>query len=170
MAGKVLLVVDLQRDFVTPETAHLPARVADLTRRYACVVATRFVHHPGSLWVSEVGCEKCMAESAGADIAFDSAAPLTVVDKEGYGLLGSALAPMRRALDAAGIAPGDEIDIAGVDTDACVLKVALDLFDLGYRPRILIDACASGNGDAYHERAVEIFTRQLGKNAVRTAF
>lgn len=56
--------------------------------------------------------------------------------------------------------------LAGVDTDACVLKVALDLFDMGWRPRILIDACASGNGADYHDRAIEIFTRQLGRKAV----
>jgi hypothetical protein len=33
---------------------------------------------------------------------------------------------MRAALDAAGVAPGDEVELCGVDTDACVLTVALD--------------------------------------------
>src|ERR671929_1781138 len=111
MASKVLLVVDLQRDFITPETEHLPGRIEELTRDYSRVIATRFVNHPGSLWVSEVGCEKCMAESAGAELAFRSAAPLTVIDKEGYGLLGTALAPIQRALAEAGVHKGDEIDI-----------------------------------------------------------
>lgn len=168
-AGKVLVVVDMQRDFIVPETAHLPARIGRLTEAYPRAIATRFVNRPDSLWVTEVGCYKCMPGTPGVELAFRSRSPLTVVDKEGYGLLGSALEPMRRALAAAGIETGDEIDVAGLDTDACVLKTALDLFDLGYRPRILIDACASGNGLDYHRRAEEIIRRQLGEKAlVRT--
>jgi nicotinamidase-related amidase len=166
---KVLLAVDLQRDFMTPETAHLPARVEALSEGYGRVVATRFVNHPDSLWVTEVGCEKCMPGTPGVELVFRPRAPLTVVDKEGYGLLGSALRPALGALAAAGVERGDEVDICGLDTDACVLKTALDLFDLGYRPRILIDACASGNGQDYHRRAEEIIRRQLGAKAlVRT--
>ena len=113
----------------------------------------------------EADCYKCQRGSPGAELAFRARAPMTVIDKTGYGLIGS-LDETRRALDRAGIAPGDEVHLCGVDTDACVLKVALDLFDMGYRPRILLDACASGNGADYHERAIEIFTRQLGRKAV----
>jgi nicotinamidase-related amidase len=169
MTGKILVVVDLQQDFIGPETTHLLDRVEALTGNYPKVIATRFVNRPDSLWVSEVGCYKCMPGTSGVELAFRSRAPLTVVDKEGYGLLGAALEPMRRALAAARIEAGDEIDICGVDTDACVLKTALDLFDLGYRPHILIDACASSNGHEYHRRAEEIIRRQLGGKAlVRT--
>jgi len=168
-AGKVLVVVDLQHDFIVPETADLPARIERLTEAYPRAIATRSVNSPDSLWVTEVGCAKCMPGTTGAELAFRSRAPLAVIDKEGYGLLGAALEPMRRALAAAGVAVGDEIDIAGLDTDACVLKTALDLFDLGYRPRILIDACASGNGLDFHRRAEQIVRRQLGEKAlVRT--
>jgi nicotinamidase-related amidase len=166
MTGKVLVVVDLQRDFINPRTEHLPARVEELTGTYPRVIATRFVNAPGSLWVTEVGCEKCMRDTPGAELAFTSRAPLIVIDKDGYGVLGAALAPMRRALREAGCRRGAEIDVCGVDTDACVLKTALDLFDLGYRPRILIDACASGNGDEYHRLAAAIIKRQLGSKAL----
>lgn len=169
VTAKTLVVVDLQRDFIAPETAHLPGRVEALSGDYPRVIATRFVNRPDSLWVTEVGCEKCMPGTEGIELAFRSRAPLNVIAKEGYGLLGSALEPMQRALAAAGIETGDEIDVCGVDTDACVLKTALDLFDLGFRPRILIDACASGNGRDYHRRAEQIIRRQLGEKAlVRT--
>ena len=163
---KILLAVDLQRDFMAPLTAHLPARVEALSERYGRVLATRFVNRPGSLWVTEVDCVKCMPGTAGVELAFRPRAPLVVVDKEGYGLLGSALRPALAALAAAGVERGDEVDICGLDTDACVLNTALDLFDLGYRPRILIDACASGNGLDYHRRAEEIIRRQLGAKAL----
>jgi nicotinamidase-related amidase len=169
VTSKVLVVVDLQHDFMGPQTAHLPPRVEALSEAYGRVIATRFLNRRDSLWVSEVGCEKCMPGTAGVELAFRPATPPVVVDKEGYGLLGSALQPTLRALGEAGIGKGDEVDVCGVDTDACVLKTALDLFDLGYRPRILIDACASSNGQDYHRRAEEIIRRQLGTKAlVRT--
>jgi len=165
----ILLVVDVQHDFMAPETAHLPARIEALSEGYRRVLATRFVNHPRSLWVTEVDCVKCMPGTAGVQLAFRPRAPLTVVDKGGYGLLGAALQPALEALAAAGVERGDEVDVCGLDTDACLLKTALDLFDLGFRLRILIDACASGNGQDYHRRAEEIIRRQLGAKAlVRT--
>ena len=54
--------------------------------------------------------------------AFRGTAPMTVIDKTGYGLIG-ALEATRRALAEAGVEPGDEVHLCGVDTDACVLKV-----------------------------------------------
>jgi nicotinamidase-related amidase len=165
MPHRLLVVVDLQRDFIVPETEHLPRLVEGLTRLYPAVIATRFLNHPGSLFETEVDCFSCHRGTPGAEIAFRPAAPMTVIYKTGNGLTG-ARAATRRALDEASVEPGGEVHLCGVDTDACVLKVALDLFDMGYRPRILLDACASGNGTDYHERAIDIFTRQLGKKAV----
>jgi nicotinamidase-related amidase len=169
MTAKVLLVVDVQRDFLGPHTDHLPALIESLTEAYPQVIATRFVNDPDSLWVTEVGCDKCMRGTPGAELAFTCRSRLSVVDKHGYGVLGSALPKVQRALAEAEIEEGDEIDIAGVDTDACVLKTALDLFDLGYRPRIVVDACASGNGPEFHERAEDIIRRQLGRKALIAA-
>ena len=54
MTAKVLIVVDLQRDFIGPHTDHLPALIETLTRAYPRVIATRFVNDPGSLWVTDV--------------------------------------------------------------------------------------------------------------------
>lgn len=165
MTRPILVVVDLQKDFIAPPTQHLPALIEQLTARYKAVIATRCINEPGSLFETEVGFHKCMRGTPGAELAFRPAAPLTVIDKGGYGLI-DVLDETCRVLDREGVRKGDEIHLCGVDTDACVLKIALDFFDLRYRPRILLDACASGNGADYHDRAIEIFTRQLGNKAI----
>jgi len=165
----ILLVVDVQHDFMSPETTHLPARIEALSEGYRRILATRFVNHPQSLWVTEVGCVKCMPGTEGVELAFRPRAPLTIVDKEGYGLLGAARQPALDALAAADVERGDEVDVCGLVLQDLVVHEALDLFDLGYRPRILIDACGSSNGQDYHLRAEQIIRRQLGEKAlVRT--
>jgi len=37
----------------------------------------------------------------------------------------------------------ERVFIHGIDTDMCVLKIAMDLFDLGIEPVVLTDCCAS---------------------------
>ena len=41
-----------------------------------------------------------------------------------------------------------EIDICGVETMCCVLASAFDLFDNGYKIKIMLDKCANMNGQA----------------------
>lgn len=56
--------------------------------------------------------------------------------------------------------------VCGVDTDACVMAAAIGLFDLGLRPVVLADACASSGGLALHLSALEIMRRNLGRKQV----
>ena len=57
--------------------------------------------------------------------------------------------------------------VVGIDTDMCVLKVALDLFDLGIEPVILVDCCASTAGLQAHLAGLSILSRNLGPHQLR---
>jgi nicotinamidase-related amidase len=52
-------------------------------------------------------------------------------------------------------AAGDELVVAGVSTDCCVLSTVLPAADAGVRVRVAADACA-GAGDDTHQQALAL--------------
>jgi nicotinamidase-related amidase len=56
----------------------------------------------------------------------------------------------------------NRIYIAGIDTDNCVLKCAVDLFEAGFVPVILADCCMSHAGIEAHQAALKILPRFIG--------
>jgi nicotinamidase-related amidase len=67
------------------------------------------------------------------------------------------------ALDELDIA---EIHIVGVDTDICVSKCAVDLFERDRTPFVLAKYCASYAGPDIHEAALKIIARYIGESQV----
>jgi nicotinamidase-related amidase len=61
------------------------------------------------------------------------------------------------------------VTVVGLDTDMCVLKVAMDLFDLGIEP-ILLTACfASTSGLQAHLAGLAVLSRNIGARRLREA-
>lgn len=162
-AGGPLLVVDVQRGFLNDYTAHVPRRVADLVRRggYDPVYFTRFENPPGGPYrklLSWSACERPPETDLAPEVEPFAAAE-RVFSKPGYAGLPDALA---------GVLPDAEVEritVVGIDTDMCVLKVALDLFDLAIEPIVLVDCCASTAGLQAHLAGLAVLTRNIGATA-----
>lgn len=167
-AGGPLLVVDVQRGFLNDFTAHVPGRVAELIRRgpgHAPVYFTRFENPPGGPYRKLLSWDAC-ARPPETDLAPELepfAAPERVFSKPGYAGLPDALAGVLR--DAA----IERITVVGIDTDMCVLKVALDLFDLAIEPIVLVDCCASTAGLQAHLAGLAVLSRNIGATRLRDA-
>ena len=58
--------------------------------------------------------------------------------------------------------PHNEYHIIGYNTDCCVYKIAMDLFDRDYNFKVLSGLCYSSNGAEHHERGVSILKDALG--------
>lgn len=56
----------------------------------------------------------------------------------------------------------EEVDVCGFDTDCCVLATSYDLFDSGYKPKILKELCFSTSKEKLHNPAIKIIKRNLG--------
>lgn len=56
-----------------------------------------------------------------------------------------------------------DLVFCGVATDGCVLKSAVDAFELGYTPWVLTDACASHAGEEVHEAGLNLLGRFIGR-------
>ena len=59
-----------------------------------------------------------------------------------------------------------EVSLCGIDTDACVMATALDLFQNGIRPVVLAEACASHAGPDYHEAGLKLLARLIGREQI----
>lgn len=78
--------------------------------------------------------------------------------KTGYGTVSTLPLTTLEAFDA--------VYVCGADTDACVLAVALGLFDAGVPVVVRADLCLSAGGTEAHLAGMAVLTRQLGRNRV----
>lgn len=162
-----LLIVDVQVGFLNPFTRHIPARIARLLARgeYAPVLFTRFVNIPDSPYWRFLNWRAC-AEPTETELAPELVAfaePDLTFAKPGYAGISDELLGY---LQSSG---WDQMTIAGIDTDMCVLKIAMDIFDMGIRPVILVDCCASTSGLQSHLAGLAVLARNIGAEQLRDA-
>ncbi len=63
----------------------------------------------------------------------------------------------------------ERVFVVGIDTDMCVLKLAMDFFDMGIEPIVLTDCCASTAGLQAHLAGLAVLSRNIGANRLREA-
>ena len=162
-----LLIVDVQRCFLNPYTGHVPARVVRLIERGSPdpILFTRFVNEPDGPYHRFLDWHECerAPETDFAPELTPWAAPERVFTKPGFTGISEELAASLRDLRP------EALTIVGIDTDMCVLKVAMDVFDLGIRPVVLIDCCASTAGLQAHLAGLAVLARNIGADQLRDA-
>jgi nicotinamidase-related amidase len=160
MTGPTLVVVDMQHVFgdpasqwFTPRFAEAEAVIAGLVPGFGDrVVFTRFIapERPEGAWVPYY--EQWPFALVPADDPLYDLVPAfrdtghPVVTEPTFGKWG---ADLRAALQGS-----QDVVLAGVSTDCCVLSTALGAADAGVRIRVAADACA-GLSDADHQRALD---------------
>jgi nicotinamidase-related amidase len=166
-APTMLLVVDVQNGFVNAHTRPVVEPVNRLitafTARGQPVALTRFVNRPGSGYERWIGWTRFMGspENDLFDGLDAGAAPVFV--KHGYTAFTAQFEEHVRALQI------ERLVICGIATDGCVLKSAVDAFERGIEPVVVVDACASHAGREVHEAGVLLLGRFIGKGQLRLA-
>ncbi len=161
MSRQTLVVIDVQKGFINEFTHHVPAAVERLAVGYDSVAVTRFYNAEASLHRTLIGWHRMGRESDGFALAFTPPEGAPVFDKAGYGAF---TAPgFHDWLDAQ--AP-DEVHLAGIATDNCILKTAVDLFEAGTVPVVLAHACASHGGPECHDCGLRLLRRFIGAGQV----
>ena len=163
----VLVVVDVQNGFVREKSAHVVPVIADLVSRWQAdggdVVFTRYLNYPGSPFERMIHWTD-LQTSPEIDIVFEltsyAEAATAVVDKVIYSLFneeGRALVKERG---------WNDIYVCGIATESCVLKTAVDAFELDLTPWLIEDASASHAGQAVHEAGVLVTSRFIGPDQI----
>jgi nicotinamidase-related amidase len=124
------------------------------------VVFTKFINMPGSPYERLIGWTK-LRESPETDLCAEVQIHASfVIEKHFY----SAFTPELRDLTREH--GWDIVCVCGFDTDSCVLKTAVDAFELGYTPYVLADACGTHSGVDLHDAALRMLRRFIGKGQV----
>jgi nicotinamidase-related amidase len=169
---RILLVIDLQKQFKDAKSAHAYEHglsyIEKHRKDYDCLTATVFqpkinknymtaLHwNPSGNFVWENVSPDKLAENL--EFKCDM-----IMSKTGYGLPDgwkNMLAPPDRNLSET------EVDIMGCDADACVMAAAFNLWDAGLRFRILADyiyTTASGDKGFSMENIAAMMKRNFGE-------
>ena len=162
-----LLIVDVQRGFINEFTHHIPQRIARAIARahYTPLLFTRFINSqngPYSRFLDWDGCNHEPDTNIVPELETFAEEDL-IFSKSGLCGLPDSLADYLSKHDI------KRIFIVGIDTDMCVLKIAMDLFDISIEPIILTDCCASTAGLQAHLAGLAVLSRNIGAMRLREA-
>lgn len=162
-----LLIVDVQSGFINSFTHHIPQRVVRLIDRdeYAPVLFTRFLNSSDGPYQRFLDWHNCSSEPE-TNIVPELqpfAKPEFIFSKSGLCGMPDELCKYLRSQHI------ERVFIVGIDTDMCVLKIAMDLFDLGVEPIVYTDCCASTAGLQAHLAGLAVLSRNIGAIRLRDA-
>lgn len=159
--SKLLLVIDVQRDFINEYTVKKLEDIQSLvdSGKYDIVAFTRFINDENSIWYNKLNYKGCMTKEQ-QEIMLNTY-DYKIFDKKTYTAVNEEL---RKYISDNNI---NQIYICGFDTDACVQKTALDLFEQGYNVCVLKDYCMCGQGEELHKEVIKNLKRLIGNDSVR---
>ncbi len=158
--NKFLLVIDVQKDFINENTKPILLKIEKLvnSNQFKNIAFTRFINDVNSLWYKNLNYKGCLTKEQ-QQIAIDTK-NYKIFDKKIYSSLNDEL---KRYLIENNI---DEIYLCGFDTDACISKTALDLFENNYNVYVLKDYCMSHKSIELHNIYINNLARLIGKNKI----
>lgn len=157
---RALLIVDVQNGFVNDRTNHIPALVEKLQYNYNLVIATRFINLPDSPYRRLIKWDHLSPGTDEIELAFRIKEGTIIIDKYIYSCIDDSFVGILKENNI------DMVDICGIDTDICVTKCAVDLFERNITPYVLKDYCATHADADVQEAALIILARYIGQSQI----
>lgn len=159
---KFLLVVDVQKGFVTDTSRHVLSKIEAVQERFETVIYARFINPAPSPFRSILDYHKLGRGSPDADFAIRPCPGAAVMEHTAYSSVTGELLYWLRDRQVS------EVCVCGIATEACVLKTVVDLFESHFVPWVVQDLCASDKDDRFHDMAVEVIGALIGQQHVIT--
>ena len=158
--NRLLLVIDVQNDFINEHTKNILTKIKELvdSNKYDLTAFTRFINDENSIWYKKLNYKGCMTKE-GQAIAINTKNN-KVFDKNIYTAVNDEL---KKYIQKNNIS---KIYLCGFDTDACVQKTAIDLFEQNYDVYVLKDYCMSHLGKETHNFYINNLVRLIEKNGI----
>lgn len=160
MEKDLLLVIDLQNEFINSCTKPLVGKIKNLLqiKNFDFVVFTRFVNSTNNPTFARLGWKGCMDEES-IKICVDTT-NYPVFNKTTYSAYNNELVSFLRQNNIG------KIYLCGVDADCCVLVTAMNLFENGYNIYVLKEYTYSTQGNVTKNCAFDILGRSIGVNCL----
>ena len=158
--NSLLLVIDLQQYFINENTKEIPSKIEDIVNsgKYKNIAFTRFVNFKNSIYTKKLNWNGCINKNE-TQIVIDTKNN-KIFNKSIYSAVNKEL------LNYIEENKIEEIYLCGIDTEACILKTAFDLFEKEYDVYVLKDYCASTLGVKRHNNAIAILKRNIGEKSI----
>lgn len=159
-----LMIIDVQNGFVSNNTKDVLPNIRKLMEKFdnKLIIASQFFNIPGGPFDTIMDWHRLVAEPETDLIPFVAEKASLVIQKNIYSCCTS---QVKELLSNEGI---DTVYIAGIDTDCCVLKTAIDLFEMAIRPIVVADCSASNGGNESHKAALKVLERNIGCHNIIT--
>lgn len=156
----LLLVIDLQKSFINDNTSEIPLKVEKLIRNnnFDYVAFTKFINYDTCNFNTVLNYKGCMSEEE-RNIVIDTGNN-KIFCKSVYTALNNEL------IDYINDNNINMIYVCGIDTDACVLKTAIDLFENNYNFRVIENCSMSHSGKEFHEFAIRMLKKLVGEQNI----
>ena len=122
------------------------------------IVFTKFINYDSSNFYKILNYKGCMNEKD-RNIVIDTK-DYKIIEKRVYTAYNDEL---KLYIDNNNI---KTIYLCGIDTDACVLKTALDLFENKFDVKVIEDCSMSHSGIEYHNSAINMLRKLIGNQNV----
>jgi nicotinamidase-related amidase len=155
--GNTLIVIDLQKGFVKPQSDHILPVIDRILRHnsFGLILQTKYVNPKGSTLERNLGWT-ALRSSDDEEFVFDIKGA-KIFSRSRYSAVDDKMLKLLK--------PTDRIYLCGLETDACVLATAFSLFDAGLKVHIIEDATAT-NAKFGEEPALDIIKRNFGKECL----
>lgn len=159
---KCLFLIDIQNGFVSDRTKFIIPRIRQLAESFKgdFILATKFINSQNSGF-TEIMHWGRLKESPEIDLLpFVKKCADYIIEKNTYT---ACTDEVLKILSEKNI---NEVYIAGIDTDCCVLTTAINLFEHNIRPIVLEEYCASNGGENSHNSAITVLKRTIGMQQI----
>lgn len=155
---RAIIIIDVQNGFINPATANIPGKIKALLDAvtFEHRIFTQFFNPPGSPYEKLLHWTRLRSDDEVAIVSELLPYPTIAFRKPIYSCLSPDFLNYTKKHRIR------EFYLAGIDTDSCVLKSAVDLFEQGFKPMVLADCCMSHGGRAPHDAALTILPRFIG--------
>lgn len=155
----------MQIGFINDNTLRVARHIGNLLEReeYDAVIATKFTNVKGSSYDKLLNWQGMLEDKDKELLPIVEQYSDCIISKCSYSCVN---VNFIQSLVALCDGLPEEVTIVGVDTDACVLATAIDLFEMGIRPVIIEDCVYSSGGEKYHDAGMLLLKRSIGENQI----
>jgi nicotinamidase-related amidase len=160
---KALIIIDVQKGFINKLTSKIPLKIRNFILEhkddYAKIIFTKYINHKNSNFVKNLNWTGFMddKQTAVVDELQEFVNKDNLYTKDTYGIfLDDKLIKYLRKNKI------KQVEIAGMDTENCVLTFARDAFDRDFKVVVFKNLSASHSSLHLHKSALEIIEKNIG--------